>query len=535
MHTVWNNNLELYCRIAADKTNRPTSLAVVFSQSDAEYWANRFNRATFCKSPRSVMCIPGSIEKGNFFTSISAYSSLLNSLHKRGLPAHNTVIEVLIGKGLRLSPFTQALGNYKAAFPLPFHLEQGEGILSVAQLSEFCASGLFACMTNAGFTGVLIHWADEILIPGIDLPESFMRYKDADVIRLMMKKSVSEDLAKNKEWLVAHRLTGSLQYELARQDPQTLIETLERHRECLIGVNLGTSAVSHEFMDVLGNVFGGYAEKPSAPIDWDPYFWLALLSDGRADWDRQRDYEVTKGRTGIVSLEKNYPDFFHKARMVRKIFENRHHRSPNILALDLGEAFWIDMGSHLSLTDHLLGLLRFDDIGRFTRRLYRIPGKRDKNGNTVIRSQVCERATIRNSLIVDASISGESSLIDGGIIIGGSYGTVKMPRGGNALFSVVGHLSLEDASCMGLRLLAEEARIPASGRSSTVPLNGTRTIITVFENMEHGQGHFALPMELTEATDQISRMGMPATDSWYNSSARELASRLGILFPENGL
>ena len=126
-------------------------------------------------------------------------------------------------------------------------------------------------------------------------------------------------------------------------------------------------------------------------------------------------------------------------------------------------------------------------------------------------------------------------MIDGGIIIGGSYGTVKMPRGGNALFSVVGHLSLEDASCMGLRLLAEEARIPASGRSSTVPLNGTRTIITVFENMEHGQGHFALPMELTEATDQISRMGMPATDSWYNSSARELASRLGILFPENGL
>ncbi|MEN6622861.1 MAG: hypothetical protein ABFD50_15085 [Smithella sp.] len=540
VYAVWRDNLELYYKATADRNGRPITLAVVSSKNDVDYWKNKFNCFTFGNNPHEVICVPDRIEKGNYIAAISAWSKLRQFRSDSGQSLENAVIQLIIGRGIRLSPFTQALGNCKGAFPIPIHPSQGNGFLSVAQLSEFCANACLSYLTGTGFAGVLIQWADEILIPGSNLLPMLNKYKDADVIRFIVQAPVCEELAENKEWLVADKFTGNLKYEFARQDPKLLIETLKHHRECLVGVNLGTFAVSHQFLDVLCDIFGTYIDKPSIPIDWDPYFWIALLSDNFSHWARQRDYEAERGMRGIIDLEKNYPDFFDKVQQIRKIFENRNHRLPNFFVLDLGQAFWIDIGSHRSMRNHLQALLHFDDVSRFARLLYGIPWERDKNGNTIVRSQINASAKIRNSLIIDATISHGSSFVDGGVIIGGSYGTVEMPRGGNALFSLVGHLVMEDSSSMIFRLLAEKADIVAGGRSSTIPVNGENEIINGFEDMEQIKEYYTVPMKgngisFAEASNQVSKIGMVTLGSWYNSSARELAKRICLDFPERGL
>jgi hypothetical protein len=477
MYHIWQANINQCNKIVNNNQGPRIVIPVTGSPVDSIYWAERFNKTSSevfnADGNTKIFPVTEKIQKGNFLGTLSAWHEIRSVFdYSYDILPDIMLISMVVGKGTRLSPFTQAVYNRKPAFPTPKTLMDHSDNLLICEIANFSMNVCASYLRRRGFRGVLVKWGDEALFPGVIWQMEGADYTNIDAIRFFSSTEPNLELGKQKEWLIADIENDVLQKEIPRQDYHQLLNRLNsidlnKHR---VGVNLGSFAISYELLDILLEIFKEDMTNYDRIADWDPYFWIAFLCKDVNEWRLERERELELGHDGIKDLEKRYPDFFVKTLRAREYAEHRLKRAVKNIILDFGKVLWVDMGNHVSLREHFQSLLSDNDIGRALRELYGIPHKRDAFGNIVLRSKLPNPFNIRNSVIVDATISNAESVIEGGVIIGGNYGLLNMQKGGVALFSTVDALSFQGPNGIIFKSFGDEIVIGEGDRHTTILL-----------------------------------------------------------------
>jgi hypothetical protein len=500
MLSAWRQNIQSNLElVAAD--GGPGLVAIVSgSHSDRSYWQAHLEAVRgdlFRRSePVKIRAVHEKSRKGNFLGTLGAWAEATTELALRGeSPPELALISMVFGRGTRLSPFTQSLGNRKPAFPTPRLSERAQSHLCIADLSMLYSNLWADHLRRGGFRGVIVKWGDEAIIPGVEWgPRDLGVY---DAARFVWRRVPTETLAREKEWIAIERGTGRVLQQFARQGLDSLRGRLAEQAggEADIGVNLGSLAVSHAFLAAAGEVFAEDVQAEGRWADWDPYVWMALHCRDEAAWEAERAHEVGIGKTGIRDLEVRVPGFFGKIQRLRQRVEAETGRPFAAAAIDFGEPLWVDFGLHTSMRQVLESVLADTAQGAISRQFFGIAGERDSRGNIVVRSVVPPAADIRDSIILDAVIRDPRTVMRNGLVVGGTYGRVTMPEGGSALSCAVEDLRFAGPGSIAFRALGQAVDLPARGRRTTLLLpEETIDLVTNEAVVDYGGAEYDHPI-----------------------------------------
>lgn len=460
------------------RENRVGSLAIVVSGSegDQRFWRRHVagvSRDIFrSDGSTTVLSVREKTPKGNFLGTLNAWREVQQHVREGAVTLPDVgLLSMVFGKGKRLSPFTQALGNCKAALPTPARSATSAEYLRGGDLSSLYAGTWLDTIARAGFEGLIVKWGDEALIPGVRWSVPPDAFREVDAVRFIWRTEPDDVLAREKEWIVVDDATNLMVTEYSRQD----LAAIRRRRSDLggnlaMGVNLGSFAIGYGLLDAALDVFGSDVHNDHRAADWDPYGWLALCCRTEDEWRKEIGQEARAGRTALAKLLDRYPDFYEKMHAVRARLEARRHRPLRIGVLDFGECFWVDMGLHTTLRTSLERLTERTAAGQAAREVFGISQQPDACGNVVVNSEIAEGIDIRDAVIVDSTIADGASVIRGGVVVGGRHRRVSMPSGGAALFCAVDDLQFDGPSAVALRSIGASVCLPEGGRHTTLPL-----------------------------------------------------------------
>lgn len=450
------------------------SATIVTGEHDRDYWLERTR-----KTCRDVFRADGATEVaaigepralGNFLGTVNAWRQMAPADSGSG-PAVR-VLSMVFGQGKRLSPFTQVLGNRKAAFPTPLRGRRTRRYLCAAELSNLYSGIWLEYLERHGFRGVLVKWGDEAILPSATFPERDLSRVDA--VRFIWLTEPTPAFAREKDWVVVDRGSGLVRDFVVRQPIERLDPRIaaERAAGADFGVNLGSLAVSRVLMDELTAEFERDLADPTSQFDWDPYVWKALLAPGEQRFREALEADAALGSGSARKLLERSPDFFARLARVRDRVEAKNGRPLAIQSLDFGEALWIDMGLHASLARFFGDLVAESSRGDVIRALSGLADTpRDDRGNIVVDGRIAPGADVRDSVVLDATI-GERSVVKGGVVIRGTHERLGMPAGGVSLFSQVGDASFADGSAIVLGAVADRLELVAGARNTTLSLPG---------------------------------------------------------------
>jgi hypothetical protein len=514
MHEIWQKNIQA-CRLIIQQNLGPKVMDVVSgSQDDQAYWLERLlkSRQDVFRDDRTTTVVSTleKTRKGNFLGSLNAWTDVRHALGREPLP-EVMLMNMVFGQGKRLSPFTQALANRKPAFPTPACSASLGLYLTTADIASMSATLWQHHLASNGFHGIIVKWGDEAVIPGKVWETDPRQYDNVDAIRFVWLTEPTEDLAREKEWVEfdAHSLQMTFQY--TRQGLDGLRERLtQRGQDHLIGVNLGSLAISYPLMRVAEEVFWDDTRDDSKWVDWDPYTWIAFSCQDEAQWRAEAQREQSLGKTGIRDLENRLPDFYSKIKRVRDLFQQRHGRLPVVSVLDFGQPFWMDWGLHLSLRRSLESLITDSDLGVTTRELFGIPHERDRGGNILLRSSVPPGADIRNSAIIDTDITDPDTVIHNGVVVAGRHRKLSMPDGGCALFCAAGQMIFNGPHGIAFKSVGDNITLPEGGRHTTLFLTQgpvemvSNESLLSYEGENYAQPVLGNPLSFEEAARRMS-------------------------------
>jgi hypothetical protein len=474
--TIWKENLKRNCDRIHNSSGPSQVIVVSGTEADQSYWRDRFNltRPEMFRRDGStrVLSIYEREPKGNFLGTLNAWQIFrAGSTDETDHARPNDVIltSMVFGKGTRLSPFTQTLGNCKPRFPTPYRFQAKDVYLSIGELSTRYSNRLIGQLKDGGFRGMVVKWGDEIVLPGSTWYLDQANYRDVDGFRFVWFTEPTSDLAREKDWVLVDADTDSMRFQLARQSVTSLLErAASKSRNARLGVNLGSLGISYDFLDIALDVFGKEVAEPVNKIDWDPYVWLALACEDEREWREEMEIETRTGNSGLAELETKHPEFFSKITRVKKRVEDRNGRRFTVKALDFGDVFWTDFGQHLALRQNLHILLEESDRGKLTRELFNLPHERDAKGNTIVNSKIHPEARIHDSLIVDSEIRASDSHINGGIVVGSTHYTAQMPQGGVSLFCTTRDLVFQGPNAIAFNSIAPSVSLSEGGRHATI-------------------------------------------------------------------
>jgi hypothetical protein len=503
------------------RENRVGGLAVVVSGSegDQRFWRNHIGAVApdvfRADGSTHVISVREKTPKGNLLGTLNAWREVQHEVRSGAVALPDVgLLSMVFGKGKRLSPFTQALGNCKAALPTPARSASSNDYLRGGDLSSLYAVTWLDTVVRAGFRGMIVKWGDEALIPGTrwNLPSG--AFKDVDAIRFVWRTEPDEVLAREKEWIVVDDATGLMVTEYSRQE----LDAIRRRRTALggsltMGVNLGSFAISYDLLEAALDVFGSDVQNEHRAADWDPYGWLALCCQTEADWRREIAEEARAGRTALAKLLERFPDFYEKMHAVRARLEARRRRPLRVGVLDFGACFWVDMGLHATLRSALDRLTQASPAGQVAREIFGIAQGPDGQGNILINSHIAAGADVRDSVIVDSTIQDASSVVRRGVVVGGRHGTIEMPEGGAALFCALDALTCEGPSSIALRSVGGSIRLPSGGRHTTlylpdgpVQMLGSESI-TNYDGPDYTAPVLGNPLSFGAASDAMDAVG----------------------------
>ena len=410
--------------------------------------------------------------KGNFFGTLQAYSHAIVEPSAADVDDVDQGIEqivMFIGSGTRLSPYTQALGNMKSAFPLP---DADSGLRSYT-VGEAAIRSTAACMESlrhGGFDGLVVRWGDEILIPSTSLSSSPRQYSDVDVVRFGWRIEPSEFLADQKEWLVVDAASGVVLRELSRQSLSSLHNKLAEvgsPGETITYVNLGSFAASNTFLRELSSVFRDKLYDDRAAANWNPYFWVAFQCSSLEDWESFGKEEEAASRSGFRELNDSVPDFFGLVQKAKRNLTDRLGRELRVGILDFGEPYWLDAGNHQSLRSAFMDLFSDTTEGETLRAFLGLPDSLASGGSFIKDCRIAPGTQIDGSIVIGAEIRDPESVVDGALVLRGSYGRLRIHKGGIAIWSAADELSIEGPNGTAFRFSGDGA---VSGHSSVSTL-----------------------------------------------------------------
>jgi len=372
-----------------------------------------------------------------------------------------------------------------------------EGYLCTADLSNLYTNLWVSHLQENGFRGVIVKWGDEAIIPGRQWDKERLDLRQFDAVRFVWCRSITEDLAREKEWVAIESQSKLVKYQYARQGFDSLKAQLSQLEagKYEVGVNLGSLAVSYDFINTALDVFHDDVWDSQKWVDWDPYVWMALHCRDETQWRAEADHEARIGKTGIRDLEIRFPNFYVKVSELRSALEAKTKRPFSVGVLDFGEPFWADFGLHLSLRRLLESVTADSDHGTVSRDLFGIPQARDKNGNIIVRSTIPPSVDIRDSVIIDTVIQDEGTVIRNGLVVGGRHKRVYMPHGGSALFCLVDDLALTGPHGIALRSVGPQVVVPAGGRHTTLLLsNGLLDMVADESIVDYSGDNYSRPI-----------------------------------------
>jgi hypothetical protein len=481
--TNWLRNIAASFDIVR-QSRGPTNAAIVSGEADQLYWQERAERTrkdVFRADGRTeITAIAERRALGNFLGTINAWP-LVRGRDAAARGSEVAILSMVFGQGRRLSPFTQLLGNRKAALPTPLRGSSSRAYLCAGEMSSLYANLWVEHLAQNGFSGLLVKWGDEAILPSNVWAEGDLG--GADIVRFVWVTEPTPILALQKDWVLLDPKTGEVRDFVARHPLEELRCRLDTHGagRCVFGVNLGSLAVSRALLDALAAEFEELLADPRSRIDWDPYVCKALLSGSRREWDDAFGADLASGGRAARDLADRCPDFFDRAERARTRLEQSLHRPLRIQAIDFGEALWIDMGLHESLRRFFDDLVADSERGSVIRALCALDGApRDDRGNILVDSRIAPGAQVSSSIVLDSRIEDARSILRKAVVIQGNHGRLTMPRGGVALFSNVPDMSFEDSSAISLGSVslgstAAELVLGPKARHTTLRL-GERTL-----------------------------------------------------------
>lgn len=501
MFEIWRRNILENLELVQEDSGPMVVAVVSGSESDKEYWQKHFAHTSLdvfrADGQVSTISVCEKERKGNFLGTLNAWKEVKQSIRKDELP-NVALMSMVFGKGKRLSPFTQTLGNRKSAFPTPLRAPRAGTYLRTADLSNMYSNIWIRHLSQCGFRGLIVKWGDEAVIPGTLWSPDRNDYRNVDAVRFVWKTKPTENLAREKEWVTIDSQTGLMVFQYARQEIEVLRRRLSELQEGAyeVGVNLGSLAISYDFLNIALEILHDDVLDPHKWADWDPYVWIALCCADEAEWRAEAEYEDRIGKTGIRELEARYPHFFSKIAQVRRALESRSNRAFAVGTLDFGDAFWTDFGLHFALRRSLESLTEDSERGAISRELFRIPHSLDRHGNIIdVDSKVPESAFIRNSVIIDSIILDEKTVICRGLVVGGQHRRLHMPCGGIALFCAADHLEFAGPHGIAFRSIGSKISISAGGRHTTLFLpEGPENMVSEESVLDYSGGNYTQPI-----------------------------------------
>ena len=514
MSNFWVKNIH-NCRaiIQANQGSRLVNV-VSGSQADQAFWQERLEitRQEIFRMDAETTII-SSLEgsrKGNFLGSLNAWMEVKKAMGATPLPPM-MLMNMVFGLGKRFSPFTQALGNRKPAFPTPLRTANQAAYLTTADVAAMSATLWQHHLESNAFNGMIIKWGDEAIIPGRIWESGTSKYENVDGIRFIWQTEPTDELAREKEWVEFDAQTSLMTHQYTRQGVDSLrLRLADRGQNQRVGVNLGSLAISYPFVQIAEEVFREDILDKNKWVDWDPYTWIALSCRDESEWRAETVLEERMGKTGMADLASRMPDFFYKIQHVKHTFQIRYGRMPVIAVLDFGQPYWMDWGLHLSLRHSLEGLVTDSDLGATSRELFQLPQERDQNGNILLESQLPKGAEIRNSILLDTIITDPETVILGGLVVAGRHRRLQMPHGGSALFCAADDMNFKGQHAIAFKATGDRFELGEGDRLATLYLmDGTETLyanesMVNFEGENYARPILGNPISYEEAGRRMS-------------------------------
>lgn len=372
--------------------------------------------------------------QGNFLGTLLAYRYLKEAATLSNTDYRDVVILIgmIFGRGERISPITQCKGCCKASVEVGVRDSEGKALTSNEEALMYFTP-VVRYLEKRGFRGILDKWGDETEVASVDLtqePEDDSAFSGYDVIKVISVLEITEELARQKEWVVFDKC-GNMLSQLSRNKRSVLVEKLralggapDEEGRYYAGVSLGPVAVSYDVLDIADEVFGREIETDGICFDFDPYFLMALAMKNDPDtWDA-----YASGDAALVELMEMVPDFFSKVQRVKSLFVERHGRPMNIKILDLGsDVYWADIGQHRAMREKFMALNENGPRGVIARAIAGIEEGRDENGNIVFNSEIGPFVGVKDSVVINTRLTGKGN-VTASVIMDSELADVDMNR-----------------------------------------------------------------------------------------------------------
>ncbi|TCO45850.1 hypothetical protein EV192_12036 [Actinocrispum wychmicini] len=464
----------------ADKSSATRAIIVTGDDKQAAFWRSRLGETSENRPgetfPR-VLAERGS--KGNFLGTLQAYDQVFagRELVSSGLTRLEQIV-MLVGAGTRLSPFTQALGNMKSAFPLP-DADSSPAGLSVGEAAIRSTAPWIQCLRQGGFEGLIVRWGDEVLIPSSELVAAPDQYADVDAVRFAWRTDPTISLANQKEWLLVDSRTGFVIRDLPRQPMSSLLRELSAsaYSDTATYVNLGSLAASHRLLRAACESFQGELNDSSSAVNWDPYFWMALQCADIDSWEAIGRAEARFGGTGFASLGSAVPRFFSAVQSMKRRLQQELGRELRVAVMDFGEPYWLDAGNHLSLRNTFGDVFAPNEQGRVVRAFLGLPESLSEGESFVRDSKIAPGVRVHGSVIIGSEIRDPGSSIEGAIVIGSRLGRLRVNSGGVVLCSVSDDLEVQGPHGIAFRIFGK-SKVAGTESAATLLMGNRSTTMT---------------------------------------------------------
>lgn len=420
------------------------------SRAAREFWQSILDRALEPFLARKAISFQEDLPTNQAFGLLLLWQRLKPDLREN----RGSLVAFVFGDGTRSTPFTETENAQKPAMAtfVPAEVESGSRFLSMVELALRYFVTVQQFLRRSGFDGLVVKWGDEVQIPTRELSGTDPLFHDADVVRFVSVREMNADEAKNKDW-VGVDPAGRVVAFIPRR-PLDQMEGLadrgllqRRNGKLCGGVNLGSVAVSYAFLDCLLEEFttevnDANASRKDRPA-LDPEFFTALTvaaiedADQRAEaWER-----ATEESTEVAALGRRFPDIIRRLRRAIRALEGRQGRKLKMVAMDFGEQYWGDIGQHAKIYEFYMALNSGGPSGEVARAIAGLSGNRDPHGNLIVNSTVSPQVRARDSVLINANLSGRGT-VERGVLIGTRAGNVEI-RDGFDVLSTVAELRIQ--------------------------------------------------------------------------------------------
>lgn len=371
---------------------------------------------------------------------------------------------MLPGQGTRLSPLTQRLHGIKPFVPMPVRPGPAAGWLDAGSASLWSWTLVTRELARMGFRGIAWKWGDEPQLAARRLEALQLDLRGVDAVRFGIASEITEDRARNKEWLLCDE-HDRLLVQLRRRPADELRARLQQAGpEARALVHIGSPALSWELLAILADELGAWPGW----LDIDGWLFESLTHDDDA-WEAELARDAN-----LRALVQERPDFRAKVSTVRARLEDLRGAPLSIAVIDFGEgAWWGDMGQLSRAREAYAALALRGGDGELARRLAAIEEVvPDRFGNRIVgrHARVPDDGSVTDSVIVDGWI-GAAGRIDRAVIIGSQLGRASLAPGSVVVDCTIGELVAEPDT-LAMMVIARSLEAAASTVHTTMPGEG---------------------------------------------------------------